>query len=108
MMQGIYLLDEPISLYRWERAKLYLGFSLRVSLIGEDSEVTVEATPQAYVRESVLDFVKLRRERGATPNAVVRNLLTYRNKVIVAPSGNYGCIVDVVTKKGGEPAGFRN
>ena len=101
MMQGIYLLEEPISLYRCERAKLYLGFSLRVSLIGEDSEVTVEATPQAYVRESVLDYVKLRRERGATANAVVRNLLTYRNKVIVAPSGNYGCIVDVVTKKAG-------
>ena len=34
MMQGIYLLEEPISLYRCERAKLYLGFSLRVSLIG--------------------------------------------------------------------------
>jgi hypothetical protein len=99
MMQGIYLLEEPISLYRCERAKLYLGFSLRVSLIGENNEVTVEAIPQAYVRESVLDYVKLRRERGATTNAVVRNLLTYRNKVIVAPSGNYGCIVDVVTTK---------
>jgi hypothetical protein len=101
MMQGIYLLEEPISLYRCERAKLYLGFSVRVSLIGEDNEVTVEATPQAYVRESVLDYVKLRRERGATANAVVRNLLTYRNKVIVAPSGNYGCVVDVVTTKAG-------
>ena len=98
MMQGIYLLEEPISLYRCERAKLYLGFSLRVSLI-EDGTVTVEATPHAYVRESVLDYVKLRRERGATANAVVRNLLTYRNKVIVAPSGNYGCIVEVVAKK---------
>ncbi|MGC2382391.1 MAG: hypothetical protein WA631_04710, partial [Nitrososphaeraceae archaeon] len=63
--------------------------------------VTVGAPPQAYVRESVLDYVKLRRERGATANAVVRNLLTYRNKVIVAPSGNYGCIVDVVAKKAG-------
>jgi hypothetical protein len=100
MMQGMYLLEEPISLYRCERAKLYLGFSLRVSLI-DGNEVTVEATPQAYVRESVLDYVKLRRERGATANAVVRNLLTYRNKVIVAPSGNYGCIVDVVTTKAG-------
>jgi hypothetical protein len=101
MMQGIYLLEEPISLYRCERAKLYLGFSLRVSLI-EDNQVTVEATPQAYVRESVLDYVKLRRERGATAKALVRNLLTYRNKVIVAPSGNYGCIVEVVAKKAGD------
>ena len=105
MMQGIYLLEVPISLYRCERAKLYLGFSLRISLIGEASEVTVEATPQAYVRESVLDYVKLRRERGATANAVIRNLLTYRNKVIVAPSGNYGCIVDVVTKNAGSQQG---
>ena len=102
MMQGIYLLEEPISLYRCERAKLYLGFSVRLSLIDEDNQVIVEATPQVYVRESVLDYVKLRRERGATANAVVRNLLTYRNKVIVAPYGNYGCIVDVVTRKAGE------
>jgi hypothetical protein len=100
MMQGIYLREESISLYRCERARLYLGFSLRVSLM-EDNQVTVEATPQAYVRESALDYVKLRRERGASANAVVRNLLTYRNKVIVAPSGNYGCIVDVVTTKAG-------
>jgi hypothetical protein len=100
MMQGINLLEEPISLYRCERAKLYLGFSLRVSLI-EDNRVTVEATPQAYVRESVLDYVKLRRERGATANAIIRNLLTYRNKVIVAPSGNYGCIVEVIATKAG-------
>ena len=102
MMQGIYLLEEPISLYKCERAKLYLGFSLRVSLIGEDNQVTVEAIPQAYVRESVLDYVKLRRELGATANAVVRNLLTYRNKVIVAPSGNYGCVVEVITTKAGD------
>ena len=32
MMQGIYLLEEPISLYRCERAKLYLGFSVRVNI----------------------------------------------------------------------------
>jgi hypothetical protein len=102
MMQGIYLLEEPISLYRCERARLYLGFSLRVGLIEEENnEVRIEATPQAYVRESVLDYVKLRRERGASANAVLRNLLTYRNKVIVAPSGNYGCIVDVVRTKAG-------
>jgi hypothetical protein len=105
MMQGIYLLEEPISLYRCEKAKLYLGFSIRLNLEREQdndsglTKATVEATPQAYVRESVLDYVRLRRERGATANAIVRNLLTYRNKVAVAPSGNYGSIVDVITKK---------
>jgi hypothetical protein len=117
MMQGIYLLEEPISLYRCERAKLYLGFSVRVNLKEEGrggeghdnnnnnnnraTKAIVEATPQAYVRESVLDYVRLRRERGATANAIVRNLLTHRNKVIVAPSGNYGSIVDVISKKAG-------
>ena len=32
MMQGIYLLEEPISLYRCERAKLYLGFSVKLDI----------------------------------------------------------------------------
>jgi len=41
----------------------------------------------------------MRRERGASANAIVRNLLTYRNKVVVAPSGNYGSIVDVIIRK---------
>jgi hypothetical protein len=116
MMQGIYLLEEPISLYRCERAKLYLGFSVRLNIKEKEKEqqdnvaatatvistttaAVIEATPQAYVRESVLDYIKLRRERGASANAIVRNLLTYRNKVVVAPSGNYGSIVDVILRK---------
>jgi hypothetical protein len=45
MMQGIYLLEEPISLYRCERAKLYLGFSLRVSLI-EDNKSSSKQLPK--------------------------------------------------------------
>jgi hypothetical protein len=111
MMQGIYLLEEPISLYRCERAKLYLGFSVKVNIKEKEKEqqdnaatvtttttAVIEATPQAYVRESVLDYIKLRRERGASANAIVRNLLTYRNKVVVAPSGNYGSIVDVIIR----------
>ena len=32
MMQGIYLLEEPTSLFRCEKAKLYLGFSVRVNI----------------------------------------------------------------------------
>jgi len=103
MMQGIYLLEEPIPLYRCEWAKLYLGFSVELNLREADTgtRATVELTPQAYVRESVLDYIKLRRERGASANAIVRNLLTHRNKVIVAPSGNYGSVVDVVTRRAG-------
>ena len=113
MMQGIYLLEEPISLYRCERAKLYLGFSVKLNIKEKEKEqqdnaatvttttttAVIETTPQAYVRESVLDYIKMRRERGASANAIVRNLLTYRNKVVVAPSGNYGSIVDVIIRK---------
>jgi hypothetical protein len=58
-------------------------------------------TPQAYVRESVLDYVRLRRERGASANAIFRNLMTYRNRVIVAPTGNYGSIAEVIMRKAG-------
>jgi hypothetical protein len=111
-MQGIYLIEEPVPLYRCEQAKLYLGFSIQVS-VREDKNIdddnsnktshfaVIEAIPQSYVRESVLDYVRLRRERGASANAVINNLTKYRNKVIVAPSGNYGCIVDVIARKAG-------
>ena len=107
-MQGIYLLEEPVPLYRCEQAKLYLGFSIQVIIREEKEEkgnnivaAIIEATPQSYVRESVLDYVRLRRGRGASANSVISNLTKYRNKVIVAPSGNYGCIVDVISKKAG-------
>ena len=103
MLQGIYLLEEPMKLYRCEKASLYLGFSLNVYIKqkqeGESIVANVEATPQAYVRESVLDYIKMRRENGATANGLIRHLVNSRNKVIVAPSGNYGSIVDVITRK---------
>jgi hypothetical protein len=106
-MQGIYLLEEPVSLYRCEQAKLYLGFSIQVTIREEKEEkenktvTIIEATPQSYVRESVLDYIRLRRGRGASANSLISNLTKHRNKVIVAPSGSYGCIIDVVSKKAG-------
>jgi hypothetical protein len=103
MLQGIYLLEEPLKLYRCEKASLYLGFSLNVYIKqkqeGDSVIANVEATPQAYVRESVLDYIKMRRENGASANSLIRHLVNSRNKVIVAPSGNYGSIVDVITRK---------
>jgi hypothetical protein len=106
-MQGIYLLEEPVPLYRCEQAKLYLGFSIQVTINEKEEReegksktiALVEATPQSYVRESVFDYIRLRRGRGASANSVISNLTKYRNKVIVAPSGSYGCIVDVISKK---------
>jgi hypothetical protein len=73
--------------------------SARVNM--NEKQTQIEFTPQAYVRESVLDYVKLRREAGVSANAVIRNLTRYRNRVIVAPSGNYGSISDVITRKAG-------
>jgi hypothetical protein len=99
MMHGIYLLEDPIPLYRCEKAKLYIGFSARVN--SNDNQMLIEFTPQAYIRESVLDYVNLRRERGASANAITRNLMTYRNRVIVAPSGNYGSISEIIMRKAG-------
>jgi hypothetical protein len=107
MLQGIYLLEEPLNLYRCERAKLYVGFSLRV-IVKEKSDsdsqgpkvkALVEAVPQAYVRESVLDYIRMRRENGASADSVIRHLTGFRNKAIVAPSGNYGTIVEVMSRR---------
>jgi hypothetical protein len=108
-MQGIYLLEEPVPLYRCEQAKLYLGFSIQVTIReekekeaeGNKNVAVIEVIPQSYVRESVLDYIRLRRGRGASANSLISNLTNHRNKVIVAPSGSYGCIVDVISKKAG-------
>ncbi len=104
MRHGIYMLEDPISLYRCERAKLFLGFSVDMRVDTQQPyrhklQLTVELSPHAYVRESVIDYIRMRREAGATANAVIRMLLNYRNKVIVAPTGHFGCIVDVISKK---------
>lgn len=104
MRQGIYLLEDPITLYRCERAKLYLGFSVDIrldtqQLYSNKLRFAVELSPRAYVRETVLDYIKMRREAGASANAVIRMLLNYRNRVIVAPTGHFGSIVEVLSKK---------
>jgi hypothetical protein len=104
MRHGIYLLEDPVALYRCERAKLYLGFSVDIRVNTQQQhrhkfQLAIELSPHAYVRESVLDYIRMRREAGATANAVIRMLLNYRNKVIVAPTGHFGNIVDVISKK---------
>jgi hypothetical protein len=102
MRHGIYMLEDPISLYRCERAKLYLGFSVDIRVTLQQHQFTVELNPHAYVRESVLDYIRMRREAGASANAVIRMLLNYRNRVIVAPTGHFGSIVDVISRKAGQ------
>ena len=106
LRHGIYLLDDPIPLYHCERAQLYLGFSADIRVNTHQQyrhklQLTIELKPHAFVRESVLDYIRMRREAGATANAVIKMLLNYRNKVIVAPTGHFGSIVDVISKKAG-------
>jgi hypothetical protein len=69
-MHGIFLLEEPIPLYRCERARLYLGFSIRIT--SQDNQAGIGWTSQAYVRASVFDYIQLRRERGASATAIER------------------------------------
>ncbi|MGC2684636.1 MAG: hypothetical protein WA323_22480 [Candidatus Nitrosopolaris sp.] len=95
----IFLIEDPIPLYRCEKAGLYLGFSARVGV--QDNRAVIEWTPQAYVRQNTLDYVQLRRERGASATAIERVLTSHRNRVIVAPTRNYGSIVEVVMRKAG-------
>jgi len=101
MTQGIYPLEGPIPLY-CERAKLYAGFSTDIRVEGE--RVIVEAWPQECVRESVWDYVRWRRERGATADAIERSLLTWRANVVAAPFGHPGRIEGLIFAKAGEEA----
>jgi len=97
-VHGIYLVEEPTALYWTERAKLYLGFELNVSLLPE--HIQVEFYPSSLIRESVLDYVKWRRERGASAESIKRALLKRRN-VILAPNGTLGAIEKVLFKEAG-------
>ncbi|MBO3810200.1 MAG: hypothetical protein FGF50_11505 [Candidatus Brockarchaeota archaeon] len=97
-VHGIYLTEEPAALYWTERAKLYLGFELYISPLPE--HIQIEFYPSSLVRESVLDYVKWRRERGASAESVKRALLKRRN-VILAPNGTIGMIEKVLFEEAG-------
>jgi hypothetical protein len=97
-IHGIYLVEEPAALYWTERAKLYLGFELYVSLFPE--HIQLEFCPSSLIRESVLDYVKWRRERGASAESIKRALLKRRN-VILAPNGTLGVIEKVIFREAG-------
>ncbi|MCP8308410.1 MAG: hypothetical protein H3Z54_06910 [archaeon] len=100
LLHGIYLLEEPIPLYGCEQAKLYLGFTLKIVL--QDGKAIVEASPQALVRESVWDYVRWRRSKGASAKAIAKTLQTYRSNVILSPFGHIGHIDSIIFKKAGE------
>jgi hypothetical protein len=65
------------------------------------SSFTVEIIPQYLVRESPLDYIAWMRECGATDKGFAKALTQYRNKVIIAPSGSYGLITELVLQPAG-------
>jgi hypothetical protein len=93
-LHGLHLVTQPITLYRCEQAKLYLGFATTVE--GRNDEIIVEAYPEGCVRENVDDYLQWRRNRGASARALRRALLGNRSEVLVAPFGRYGTITDVL------------
>lgn len=100
-INGLYLTEAPVPLYRAESAKLHIGFKLRLH-VSEDRQLLVDALPCAEAFESLLDYINWRRQRGASPNATKNTILSYRKNVLFAPKGELGCIVDLQLKKAGE------
>ena len=67
-----------------------LGFKLQVRVA--DERIHVDFYPEACILESVFEFVKWRRARGATPNAIENALLERRATIRTAPLGKFGTI----------------
>jgi len=98
-IHGIYLVEEPIPLYWTESARLYLGFDLYVSAMADF--IQVEFYPNGLIRESVLDYVKWRRERGASAKSIGNALLGWKKNVILAPNGTIGATSKVLFEDAG-------
>jgi hypothetical protein len=99
-IHGIHLLEKPIPLYRCERARLYLGFSTTITITSNN--LIVKASPQAYVRESVWEYIQWLRNRGENVRAIRRTILRRGGSVVLAPFGHFGRIEDVINVKAGD------
>jgi len=98
-LHGIYLTEEPVPLYYAERAKLYLGFEVKVQQAPE--HLIVEFIPAGLIRESVLDYVGWRRSRGASADSVEKALLKGKRDVVLAPNGTLGAVQRVLFESAG-------
>jgi len=47
----------------------------------------------------VWDYVRWRRSRGASANAIEKTLKTYRRNVVLVPSGQFGCVQELVFRR---------
>ena len=99
-LHNLYLIEKPIPLYWTEEAKLYLGLELNVSV--NSSGLTVEFYPKALIRESVLDYIRWRRRRGASAKSIENKFLKWRRNVVLAPNGTYGRIVKILYDDAGD------
>ena len=109
-LHGIQLLQEPIELYSTERAKLYLGFKTNLSFsedgklsFSEDGKrIILDALPACEIFQSLLDYIRWRRGRGASVHSIRNSILNYRRNVILSPEGQIGYVIDLAFKKAGE------
>jgi hypothetical protein len=99
-IHGIHLLEKPISLNRCERAQLYLGFSTTIAIASSD--LTVKASPQAYIRESVLEYIHWALKHGENARAIQRSILRGGRSVVLAPFGHFGQIEGIINVKAGD------
>ena len=100
-VNGILLTEQPINLYNTENAKLYAGFKIKVN-VTPSRELIVQVQPSAEVYESLLDYVRFRRQRGASSAAIKNSILNYRRNVVFAPSGELATIVNLKFMKASE------
>jgi hypothetical protein len=88
-----YLLEEPINLFSCESARLLLGFSVKV--VPTVDSIKIEANPESSVRESVYDYIKWRRSRGASALSIESGI-KQRSSVQLAPNDSYGHVEELV------------
>jgi len=100
-VNGILLTDQPINLYSTENAKLYTGFRTRIN-VTSSNELIVQVQPSSEVYESLLDYVRFRRQRGASGTAIRNFILNYRRNVIFAPGGELATIINLKFMKASE------
>ena len=91
---GFYSLEEYISSPRGIR--ICSGFSLDIDI---DKGLSVNVYPLVKAFESVEDYVRFRRSRGASFKSLKNALVKRRNLVVLSPHGCTGKIIDVLPVK---------
>ena len=100
-VNGILLTAQPINLFSAENAKLYSGFRTKIN-VTSSGELIVQVQPASEVYESLLDYVRFRRLRGASATVIRNSILNYRRTVILAPSGELATLINLKFVKAGE------